>query len=511
MRAASCVPGASAPAPQRAGAAAPAAPAAATATAGAGPFAGLVVCVTGLSKAARRQVLEATEAMGGAYSPELHLRCTHLVVHICAGHKFEHALKHGVRRGLYVVTVAWFVNCARQHARLDEAHYTVPGAAAAGGLLQQHQHSDKEKLLARSGTGSGSPGAFCLPPGFMSSLTINGNGSSGSRDSSGQRHHPPPAPAPVARQEVAPLAGMCLFVDADVAAAGRQQVLAAAAAGGATTLDHWFIGCAATHVVCDTAAAALKYMGGGGAHLVSPAWVLRAAKDGGNGNGAGAHRCCVHVSPDLARQLASRALEEEHHQDHINGGGGQGQAAATATATLLRRRQEEASAARAGVRRRRRAAGALLAITGARAAGAAGTAGAGGGGHPVSPACLLDTVCWSVTEAPDTATMFVTTGANGDADADDEDGDAAVAAVLLSSSASSSSSEGGGFRTRPMSEADKWEVVYWPTFLTVLFPVDQFGEMGPTARTFVSQGGGGFTRLQIIHYVSTFYQVNDDE
>ncbi|KAG7030063.1 hypothetical protein SDJN02_08410, partial [Cucurbita argyrosperma subsp. argyrosperma] len=44
-----------------------------------GPFTGLVICVTGLSKEARKQVKEATERLGGQYSPNLHPQCTHLV------------------------------------------------------------------------------------------------------------------------------------------------------------------------------------------------------------------------------------------------------------------------------------------------------------------------------------------------------------------------------------------------------------------------------------------------
>nr|CAB3453501.1 unnamed protein product [Digitaria exilis] len=44
-----------------------------------GPFSGLVICVTGLSKEARTQVKEATERLGGEYSGSLHPKCTHLV------------------------------------------------------------------------------------------------------------------------------------------------------------------------------------------------------------------------------------------------------------------------------------------------------------------------------------------------------------------------------------------------------------------------------------------------
>ncbi|KAL2525446.1 BRCT domain-containing DNA repair protein [Abeliophyllum distichum] len=47
-----------------------------------GPFYGLLICVTGLSKEARKQVKDATERLGGQYSPHLHPHCTHLVVQI---------------------------------------------------------------------------------------------------------------------------------------------------------------------------------------------------------------------------------------------------------------------------------------------------------------------------------------------------------------------------------------------------------------------------------------------
>ncbi|CBI20742.3 unnamed protein product, partial [Vitis vinifera] len=47
-----------------------------------GPFSGLVICVTGLSKEARKQVMDAAERLGGQYSPNLHPQCTHLVVQI---------------------------------------------------------------------------------------------------------------------------------------------------------------------------------------------------------------------------------------------------------------------------------------------------------------------------------------------------------------------------------------------------------------------------------------------
>lgn len=106
---------------------------------------------------ARVQVKEATERLGGEYSGSLHPKCTHLVVqisfarhdhrvllklfsvhygtsicfpnsdrmlwllnlqHSFAGRKFEHALKHGPRNGLFLVTLGWFVDCVRRNSKL---------------------------------------------------------------------------------------------------------------------------------------------------------------------------------------------------------------------------------------------------------------------------------------------------------------------------------------------------------------------------------------------------------
>jgi len=56
--------------------------------------------------------------------------------------------------------------------------------------------------------------------------------------------------------------------------------------------------------------------------------------------------------------------------------------------------------------------------------------------------------------------------------------------------------------TQPMRESEKREVIYQGAFLTILFPIDRFGEMGPSARTFFSEKG--FTRLQILDHIYSF-------
>lgn len=54
--------------------------------------------------------------------------------------------------------------------------------------------------------------------------------------------------------------------------------------------------------------------------------------------------------------------------------------------------------------------------------------------------------------------------------------------------------------------SEKREIVFRGAFLTILFPIDRFSELGPSSRTFFSEGG--FCREQIIESIHAFYQVN---
>lgn len=50
-------------------------------------------------------------------SSEFRVRCFLNIHHSFAGRKFEHALKHGPRNGLFVVTLGWFVDCVRRNSK----------------------------------------------------------------------------------------------------------------------------------------------------------------------------------------------------------------------------------------------------------------------------------------------------------------------------------------------------------------------------------------------------------
>eukprot|EP01018_Ginkgo_biloba_P028042 Gb_28467 [translate_table: standard] len=253
----------------------------------AGPFAGLIICVTGLSKEARKQVLAATERMGGQYSPDLHPQCTHLVVQSFAGRKFEHALKHGLRRGLFIVTLAWFVNCVRQNARLDESLYSVNSLVHPGLPLEEFS-----QLVAITNAEHS-----CLP--LMShedkkALSIATQYSS---QSVGRE---------VSKNGGSILSGLCLYIDADVSSELHEKVVEAARREGASYVDHWFIGCSATHVVCE-GTSVQRYIGYT-TNLVTPLWVLKTARER-------FMQRLVHFSADLARQVA--IMLDNSHNSHL--------------------------------------------------------------------------------------------------------------------------------------------------------------------------------------------------
>lgn len=55
--------------------------------------------------------------------------------------------------------------------------------------------------------------------------------------------------------------------------------------------------------------------------------------------------------------------------------------------------------------------------------------------------------------------------------------------------------------------SEKSEMIFKNHFLTILFPIDRFAEMGPSSRTFFSNNG--FTCLQVLDHIYAFYQVHD--
>ncbi|XWS26497.1 hypothetical protein CRYUN_Cryun26dG0036900 [Craigia yunnanensis] len=271
-----------------------------------GPFSGLVICVTGLSKEARKQVMEATERLGGQYSPSLHPQYGYYVYDInnkvsyplslycfywcnssvnlnisysISGRKFEHALKHGSKDGLFVVTLGWFVDSVKRNVRLSESLYTVKGVG---------EHGMRVDELNRL-VGSTASESSCLPAGFHETkkidmiekplVTFSGRVPNKSMGST--------------------LSGHTMYIDSDISDELRNKVLEAASKEGATVVDRWFVRCSASHVVCE-GNSIHRYIGHSN-NIVTPLWVLKTAKDRNL-------QRLVHMSADLARQIG-RVLE----------------------------------------------------------------------------------------------------------------------------------------------------------------------------------------------------------
>ncbi|KAJ9168140.1 hypothetical protein P3X46_019701 [Hevea brasiliensis] len=120
--------------------------------------------------------------------------------------------------------------------------------------------------------------------------------------------------------------------------------------------------------------------------------------------------------------------------------------------------------------------------------------------RPITPSSLLDSICWSISEPTSTASIYTDslscddvsehhTSVFFDVKGDNKDSEASFANL-----------------TRPLTESEKTELIFKNHFLTVLFPIDRFSEMGPSSRTFFSENG--FTCLQVLDHIYAFYQEN---
>ncbi|KAK8550379.1 hypothetical protein V6N13_118898 [Hibiscus sabdariffa] len=421
-----------------------------------GPFSGLVICVTGLSKEARKQVMEATERLGGQYSTSLHPQCTHLVVQNVSGRKFEHALKHGSRNGLFLVKLGWFVDSVKRNVRLSESLYVVKGVG------EHFTPEDELNRLAESTADKSS----CLPAGFHEAKKIDMIEKPHARF---YRRGPN-------KSMNSMLSGHTMYIDSDISVELQNKVLEAASKEGATVVDRWFVGCSVSHVVCE-GNSIHRYIGHSN-NVISPLWVLKTAKDR-------TLQRLVHMSADLARQIRTVL---ENAQNAIVGEENNVSNSTQSVPSIRRNashqeRQQIVHLAKTGVRNRRRG----RVQTGQNPI------------HPISPTSLLEPVCWSISEPTSTASIFTDTVCGEDV-SDHQ-------TVFFDANGDGKGSEFSFTNlTRSLTESEKNELIFKNHFLTILFPVDQISEIGPSSRTYFSDKG--FTCLQILDYIYAFYQEN---
>ncbi|KAJ1382262.1 BRCT domain [Sesbania bispinosa] len=373
------------------------------------PFSGLVICVTGLSKEARNQVKEATERLGGQYSPNCILNCCHEIFNIqysFGGRKFEHALKHGAKVGLFVVTLGWFVDSVRKNVRLTESHYSVKS------YRDNNMRMDDFKLLPAYTNSEN----YCLPTRIHE--TKHAHSVEEFQRSSGRESN---------RNLDSTLSGCSIYVDPGISSELRNKVVETASKEGASLVEQWFVGC-------------------------NPLWILKTAKE------KYAQRL-VHMSVDLARQvglmledihngISGKEIKQKVHDDL------QGSERETCQTPI----------------------------------------------RPITPNNLLDSICWSISEPTSSASIYTDSFSVEDPSENhtsiffDAKGDGKDSEASFSNS------------TRTLTESEKSELIFKNHFLTILFPIDRFNEMGPSSRTFFSHNG--FTCLQVLDHIHAFYQEN---
>ncbi|KAG8375455.1 hypothetical protein BUALT_Bualt10G0101700 [Buddleja alternifolia] len=463
-----------------------------------GPFSGLVICVTGLSKETRKQVKEATERLGGQYSPHLHPRCTHLVVQISFscdvilfitlmlirlnelplikiiwmliylvkpirltlwkhdkysliqnnlhGHKYDHALKHGPTNGLLLVTIGWFVDSVKRNVRLNESLYRVYKVGDIGTPTDDLRRLDQK-------TGAENSALPIEVPGLRFS----------ERESK--------------RQTVSLfLSGQSFYIDVDVPSELRIKVSEALSAEGAILMHQWFVGCNASHIVCE-GPSIRKYLGHS-SNLVTPLWVLKSAKE----------KCLqrlVGLSADLARYTGTTLDTSQNGASvaEVDRVTSPGDVPSSVIDISHEERQMRVNLAKDSVRKRRN-----------RQMQTCQTP-----IRPITPNSLLDSICWSISEPTSTASIY--------AESSFENANEDQTSLFFDAKEDGKESEASFVNlSRLLTESEKSELILKSHFLTIMFPVDRFSETGPRSRTFFSNKG--FTCLQVLDYVYAFYQEN---
>ncbi|XP_074558875.1 uncharacterized protein LOC141814824 isoform X1 [Curcuma longa] len=423
-----------------------------------GPFTGLVICVTGLSKEARKEVMAATHRLGGQYSASLNPQCTHLVVQSSIGRKVDRAMQHGSKSGLFVVTLGWFVDSVKRNTRLSETLYSV-------------------KSIGENGLPSGELNRIVGVPGseksFLPSPAFEDDKSLG-------RGWRTPVKSPNKQQTFGGpvFSNSFVYIDPKVSDDMKEKVVEAVTREGATLLDNWFIGCHASHIVCE-GPSIRRYIGLAN-NIVSPLWILKTTKE----------KCIqrlVHLSSDLAEQT-NMILESDQVAGKVSFGESPHPVALKYSYSLphgvnvnIEERLKTVELAKLGVRNRRtrRMQSCQVSI------------------HPITPSILLESICWTISEPTSSARIYTESSWIEDVSEHHPS--------CFSGDGGNSEASSENF-SRVLRESEKREVILKCHFLTILFPLDRFGELGPSSRSFFSNHG--FTRIQILEHIYDFYQEN---
>jgi hypothetical protein len=328
-------------------------------------------------------------------------------------------LKHGRRETLYIVTLGWFVDSVCRNVKLSESFYAVKNPEETkvneDGLKSVYA---VEKLHRGGG--------------------VQGIEVTGSKDLA--------------------LSGYSVFIDADISEEVRRQVSQVAVEGGAKLMTQWFIGCNASHVVCE-GGSVLRYLGHS-SNLVTPLWLQKTLEEKPTQN-------LVQMSDDLARDL--RTMIENL-----------GKESPTDRTRPHKERQKIVESAKKTVTNRHAKMGKTLI-------------------QPLNLSSLLDSISWTISEPTSTASVIIDSFSNNDD----------IERKSLSAFFDAKSNDSFTHSMRLLTESERMELVYKNHFITLLLPIDWYGEMGPSSRSYFSETG--FTCQQILQNIYAFYQENMSE
>ncbi|XP_024965673.1 uncharacterized protein LOC112505859 [Cynara cardunculus var. scolymus] len=261
--------------------------------------------------------------------------------------------------------------------------------------------------------------------------------------------------------------GQTVYIDPDISAELQNKVVEVAREEGALLANQWLIGHNATHVVCE-GSSVRKYLGHSN-NLVTPLWVLKTTKELRS-------QRLVHLSADLARHVGMMLGGVPGGIDLKDGERVDG--CRDEPESSLKEKQAIVILAKKGVRNRR--VQAYQTPT-----------------KPLARNVLLDSINWSMSEPSTTASICM----------DSFSFDDSKTSEFVNANESTKEPEACFVNfLRPLSEREKSELVFGNHFITILFPVDRFLEMGPCSRTFFNDAG--FTRSQLLDHIYTFYQEN---
>lgn len=326
------------------------------------------------------------------------------------------------------------------------------------------------------------------------------------------------ADAAASAATVGPLDGARAYFDPALPAAAAAAARAALASAGGTECAAWHGGGECTHVIVDPAAA-LPYLlnarpaAGGRASsqpgvqdlfVVTPQWLTRTAERRQRA------RCCM-LSPDAAAAVASRAISLARGDASGGGGGASTDGEAPRQLGLKRgvealeavERSAEESAASA-------AAAASAEVDRRRKAGRSHRSGTWP--KSLAPRCLLEGICWAVTEPPETARWYgddagglglSKLAVEGVHDSGASSG-GGVGGGLPSASASQHTGGDGDSDTAALGFAARDAVVYTLPFITLLLPADRFQEVGLRSLTHHVHERG-LTVGELLRVVHAFY------